>query len=307
MIEVFSDNVTPPEMTPSPFSSEDCSRGANKRTPRRAQTYDENFLPSHLFALVASPVPSPSPSSSPSPSPPTPDNGLHAPSAPPSQPAAEGDQDADRQRAPTRRPPLGPPRRSYSVTDKPPGPHRRHRHRHRHGRPDYDHGLSLMGLPAELHYVIMSFLDPIDSTCLGLTSKHFYAMHRRLHGTVPLTARRDGPNDLEWAWHWAGSVVPKEGPARGTPRGAPGGQEEKTALARLRVRGHGYCRMCGVTRCELHKHVQEWVGEGLEYCSVKQKFGPVAPEGARSYCYMSRPGDPSRCGRHKGKSTVQLR
>jgi hypothetical protein len=178
-------------------------------------------------------------------------------------------------------------------------------------------GLTLSDLPAELHFSIMDFLDPIDSVCLGLTNKHFYAIHRRLHGTVPLTARRNGPNDLEWAWHLAGNIVrkntaaavmaddkdgkPDPAAAAAAPPPSPLkglGEEEKHALSRLRVRGQGYCRMCGVTRCQLHKHIQEWMGEQFEYCSVRQSFGPVAPEGAKSYCYMSKPGDAKRCGRH---------
>lgn len=204
-----------------------------------------------------------------------------------------------------RRPPLGPPRRSYSVTDHAPIPH--------HHRPSSR--LTLMDLPGELHYAIFDFLDAIDSTCLGLTNRHFYAIHRRLRGTVPLTARRDGPNELEWAWHQAGNVVRitrqsesdgKEGAATSAAHGP--GDKEKNALSKLRIRGQVYCRMCGVTRCQLHKHIQEWMGEGLEYCSVKQKFGPVAPEGAKSYCYMSKPGDPQRCGRHfVRKNKVELR
>jgi hypothetical protein len=33
---------------------------------------------------------------------------------------------------------------------------------------------------------IFSFLSANDSTCLGLTYKRFYTIHRSLHGTVPL-------------------------------------------------------------------------------------------------------------------------
>jgi hypothetical protein len=170
-----------------------------------------------------------------------------------------------------------------------------------------------MDLPAELHFAIFDFLDPIDSTCFGLTSKHFYAIHRRLHGTVPLTARRTGPNDLEWAWHLARNIVRKN-PAAVSSKDAEAapleglGEKEKNALSKLRVRGQGYCRMCGVTRCQLHKHIQEWMGEGLEYCYVKEKYGPIAPAGSKSYCYMSRPGDRYKCGRHSmSKDKVQLR
>jgi hypothetical protein len=157
--------------------------------------------------------------------------------------------------------------------------------------------LALMDLPAELHFSIMDFLDPIDSTCLGLVNKHFYAIHRRLHGTVPLTIRRGGPNELEWARHLAGNIVRQNPAAVAVSGGSSGSQEaeaaalirglgekEKNALSKLRVRGQGYCRMCGVTRCQLHKHIQEWMGDALEYCSVKQKFGPIAPEVSKSYC-----------------------
>lgn len=205
------------------------------------------------------------------------------------------------------RPSLGLPRRSYSVVDYEPLPH--------HHRPPVrgSGGLSIMDLPPELHYTIFDFLDPIDSTCMGLTNKHFYDIHRRLHGTVPLSARRDGPNELEWAWHLhvgRGEAVDRNPP---TPRPDPASmtaderEKEKNALAKLRVKGQAYCRKCGVCRCELHKHIQEWMGEGLEYCSVKQKFGPVAPEGSKSFCYMRTPRDPTRCGRHKArKDTVLL-
>ncbi|KAK1750829.1 hypothetical protein QBC47DRAFT_87630 [Echria macrotheca] len=184
-----------------------------------------------------------------------------------------------------RRPPLGPPRRSYSATDKEP-------------IPKTSTGLTLLDLPAELHFAILDFLDPIDSTCLGLTNKHFYSIHRRMRGKVPLSTRREGPNELEWAWHLAGNVV----------RPPSTEDKDKNALAKLRVRGQGYCRKCGVTRCELQKHIQTWMGDGAEYCSIKQKFGQAAPAGAKPYCYMSKPGDPERCGRHwirKSKVVLQ--
>ncbi|AEO64536.1 e91176de-7c22-4270-b464-15104fc05307 [Thermothielavioides terrestris] len=261
-----------------------------KRPPRRSQTQHEYFLPAPPAFTVS-----------------TIRQQAHvierSPQRQPPSTKEPSEQEADRSRATVRRPPLGPPRRSYSTTDQQPIL-RRHQPASR---------LALMDLPAELHFAIFDFLDPIDSTCLGLTNKHFYAIHRRLHGTVPLTTRRKGPNDLEWAWHLAGNIVRKNpavvdskdaaaAPLRGL------GEKEKSALSTLRVRGQGYCRMCGVTRCQLHKHIQEWMGEGWEYCFVKEKFGPIAPEGAKSYCYMSRPGDKHRCGRHfVRKNKVELR
>jgi hypothetical protein len=100
-----------------------------------------------------------------------------------------------------------------------------------------------MDLPPELHFAFFDFLDPIDSTCLGLTNKHFYAIHRRLHGTVSLTVRRDGPNDLEWAWHLAGNLVRKNPSVvmNSTDAAARGEGEEgavPAAGARARVLPH---------------------------------------------------------------------
>lgn len=163
----------------------------------------------------------------------------------------------------------------------------------------------MLDLPRELHFAIFDFLDPIDSTCFGLAARDLYAIHRRMHGTVPLSARRYGPNELEWAWHLAGGPPTTATTAPPLPSSGMTAQERKenNALAKLRVRGQAYCRKCGVCRCELHKHIQDWVGEGLEYCSVKQKFRPEAPEGARPYCYMSVPKDPNRCGRHRVMGT----
>jgi len=34
--------------------------------------------------------------------------------------------------------------------------------------------------------MIFEHLDPVTSTCLGLTCKRFYAIHRAIHGSVPL-------------------------------------------------------------------------------------------------------------------------
>ncbi|KAH8900493.1 hypothetical protein GQ53DRAFT_599629, partial [Thozetella sp. PMI_491] len=190
-----------------------------------------------------------------------------------------------------RRPPLGPPRRSYSVMDCEPIPHH-HRLSTR---------MTLLDLPGEIHCAIFDFLDPIDSTCLGLTNRHFYDIHRRMHGTVPLTAQRDGPNELGWVWRIAGALVPAPLSSLNPEQLAllkTLEEKDKHALSRLRVRGQACCRKCGAARCELHRHIESWMGEGMEYCSVKQKFGAAAVEGARSYCYMRKPSDPRICGRH---------
>ncbi|KAK6950819.1 hypothetical protein Daesc_007344 [Daldinia eschscholtzii] len=178
-----------------------------------------------------------------------------------------------------KRPPMPTQLRSYSVTDVEPVPFT-----HQPGV-----ALTLEDLPPELHYAIFDFLDPIDSTCLGLTSKHFYSIHKRMHGKVSLSARREGPNDMEWVWRntfISGPFV------------ASSGVGKQNSLALLSPRGQVYCRKCRTARCELHNHIREWIGDDMEYCEVSQKFGPAAPEKARAFCYRSSPRHPHRCGRH---------
>lgn len=192
-----------------------------------------------------------------------------------------------------RRPKLGAPRRSYSVTDYEPVPPEQ--------RPSSGN-LTLSTIPAELHYAVFDFLDPIDSACLGLTNSHFYAIHRRMHGSVPLSSRRDGPNELEWAWHLASRpVAGSHGGSTSAATTNTLGAGDKAGLAAMRVRGKGLCRKCGVSRCELHKHIREWVPETHEYCSVRDKFVPKPGEDARAHCYMSNPRNTARCGRHRVK------
>ncbi|KAI1081126.1 hypothetical protein F5B20DRAFT_72664 [Whalleya microplaca] len=183
------------------------------------------------------------------------------------------------------RPVLPGPQRSYSVMDYEPIPFT-----HQPGV-----AITLPDLPPELHYAIFDFLDPIDSTCLGLTSKHFYAIHRRMHPKVSLSARREGPNDMEWVWRNAGPFV------------ASGASARQNSLAMLSPRGQVYCRKCRTARCELHNHIKEWVGPDMEYCEVTQKFGPAAAAKAKAFCHRSSPRHPHRCGRHtRQQRTVRL-
>jgi hypothetical protein len=182
-----------------------------------------------------------------------------------------------------RRPKLPVPRRSYSVTDHEPLPL---------GQPRPSSRLGLLDLPSELHYDLFDFLDPIDGACLGLAHSKLYAIHLRKNGKVPLSSRYSGPNDMEWAWRGAAPLV-HPAPARATPK--------ERELEQLRVKGQVYCRKCGVSRCELHRHLKDWVGTGFEYCEVKQMYGQPAGPDAKSYCFMSTPKDPHRCGRHGGK------
>jgi hypothetical protein len=54
------------------------------------------------------------------------------------------------------------------------------------------HKPSLSMLPPQIHLKIFDILDAVRSTCLGLTCKKFYSIHRGVWGTVPLNA---------WKWY----------------------------------------------------------------------------------------------------------
>lgn len=187
----------------------------------------------------------------------------------------------------SRRPKLGPPRRSYSVMDYEPVPPEQ--------QPPAG-PLTLSTLPPEIHFAIFDQLDPIDATCLGLVNRHFYSIHRRIHGSVPLSVRRDGPNELEWAWHKA--AYPSHTATVSTTNTLG---HSNSDLTTLRVRGKGLCRKCGVSRCELQKHIRDWIPDSYEYCSVREKFVPKPGEDAKTHCYMSNPTNSTRCGRHRLK------
>lgn len=136
---------------------------------------------------------------------------------------------------------------------------------------------SLPHIPTELQLQIFSYLDKIDSTCLGLAHPTTYMMFRSIYGLkMPLNQRRSGPNNLERAWE---------------------------------VVGKQECRHCGVYRCELYKHIQEWMqGSGpkktdLEYCNMAMKFGH-AGEGHSENCFRVKPSKPRRCGKHPVRTTT---
>jgi hypothetical protein len=62
---------------------------------------------------------------------------------------------------------------------------------------------SLVNLPPELHLKIFNLLDRTTSTCLGLCTKKFYAIHRSMRGTVPLMAWHSyPPNKIDGKRLW---------------------------------------------------------------------------------------------------------
>ncbi|KAJ2903562.1 hypothetical protein MKZ38_009687 [Zalerion maritima] len=199
------------------------------------------------------------------------------------KPIAQVDDPVAEKKQVLHRPGMGAPRRSYSVMDYEPVPECE----------QPSSGLSFSDLPTELHFAIFDHLDPIDSTCLGLTSRHFYAVHQHFHGSkMPLNSRRSGPNNSEWAWRLAGKLAdPSTHPEHA--------EQALIGLAAFRVRGDVYCRKCGACKCELHRHIKEWMGDDWEYCSVKEKFTKPAQPGAKHNCYRRKPNDPHQCGRHR--------
>ncbi|KAG6068710.1 hypothetical protein E4U32_008031 [Claviceps aff. humidiphila group G2b] len=200
-----------------------------------------------------------------------------------------------------------PPRRSYSVTDKEPEPHHAHASKTIH----------LLDLPPELHYQLFEYLDPLDGACFGLSHPHLYAIHRRKNGSVPLHSRYPGPNDLEWAWRGAGPLLRRgnHSPHDSSPASSAAAAAAlvnglglshakdtpcSRALEKLRIQGQVYCRKCGISRCELHRHLRDWMGHGYEYCEIRKVYGQRAGEEAKPHCYMSSPRNRYRCGRHGG-------
>ncbi|CEJ80190.1 hypothetical protein VHEMI00391 [[Torrubiella] hemipterigena] len=210
-----------------------------------------------------------------------PENGVLAPPSSSSTTTQAQPSIPDRTATLPLRPPKPPPRRSQSVTDKEPecSPN----------QPRPSTRISIVDLPPELHYAILDFLDPIDAVCLALTSPKIYDVNRRKNPKVPLSSRYSGPNNLEWAWRGGQHVTSKQPAAEGH---------------RIRVNGQVYCRKCGVDRCELHRHLKSWMGDGYEYCEIKERYGKPAASDAKPYCYMASPKDRHRCGRHSGKKVV---
>jgi hypothetical protein len=53
-------------------------------------------------------------------------------------------------------------------------------------------------LSTELHFEVFKYLDRVSSTCLGLTCKTFYPIHKKLHGIVRLDRVVFRPRSASW-------------------------------------------------------------------------------------------------------------
>lgn len=118
-------------------------------------------------------------------------------------------------------------------------------------------------------------LEPIDSVCMGLAARKLYMVHRSLFGSVPLNVNR-GASCVSSLDSNPSLFLPK-------------------ALRKLS------CPKCEGQRCELHHHIKEWIGSGLEYCAVSQVFRPKAPHNAVRWCFRNIPKRTKICGRHDGR------
>lgn len=212
-----------------------------------------------------------------------------AAAATPATPAAPAAHQQQQQQQLPQRPKLPPPRRSYSVMDYEPAPP---------NQPAPSSNLTVLDLPPELHYAVIDQLDPLDSVCFGLAHPRLWAVHRRKHPRVALSARYTGPNDREWAWR--GALLPSGSSSSNGSKVSAGedGSGNGADLARMRTKGQVYCRKCGISRCELHRHLRDWMPEGWEYCEIRESFGKAPAEGAKASCTRSSPKNPNRCGRH---------
>ncbi|OLN85656.1 hypothetical protein CCHL11_08305 [Colletotrichum chlorophyti] len=151
----------------------------------------------------------------------------------------------------------------------------------------------------------MGFLDLIDGTCLGLVNRYFYEIHRRRQCIVPLHARRDRPNDQEWAWRSMENVddhacLESEYKTSADNRCINVGSDTV-----LEVKGQFWCRHCGTSRCELHRHLRGWIPREMEYCPISGKYQKRLRDKHRILCHRGSPKRPNQCGRHHVKS-VQI-
>lgn len=113
----------------------------------------------------------------------------------------------------------------------------------------------LLKFPNDIKICIFDHLDPIDSTSFGLSSQYIYPVYHDLFPeSLPLYQPGAGQLALPWK-----DRVP-----------------ERESKPRIPI-----CWKCGPNRCELHRHIQDFVGrDALEKQSpwlqkkALQEFGP---------------------------------
>ncbi|KXH38588.1 hypothetical protein CNYM01_10831 [Colletotrichum nymphaeae SA-01] len=171
--------------------------------------------------------------------------------------------------------------------------------------------LTITDLPPELHHTIIDFLDPIDSTCLGLTSRYFYALHRRRHGTVQLATRRPGPNDQQCAWRSASamSVVKSIDATKAmivTDLTDDNTLANEHPILHPQPQPPSCCEKCGLERCELQRHIRDWFPPDHEYCTISEKYVTLGLHREKEeFCHRRSPRNSSLCGKHHPRSVAK--
>ncbi|KAH7188138.1 uncharacterized protein B0J16DRAFT_317808 [Fusarium flagelliforme] len=104
----------------------------------------------------------------------------------------------------------------------------------------------LLALPNKLKMNIFDRLDPIDSTSLGLTSHYLYPTYRhRFLKPLLLDHLGEGQLALEWK-----DRVPERDPNPRKP----------------------FCWKCGPCRCELQRHIQDFVGRDALKKQIRRRL-----------------------------------
>ncbi|CZT13244.1 uncharacterized protein RCO7_15231 [Rhynchosporium graminicola] len=58
--------------------------------------------------------------------------------------------------------------------------------------PDTTYRTNITNLPGDIKLSVFDYLDPVSSACLGLSSRHLYPSHKRMHRNVGLYEQADG-------------------------------------------------------------------------------------------------------------------
>ncbi|KXH37463.1 hypothetical protein CSIM01_06231 [Colletotrichum simmondsii] len=175
--------------------------------------------------------------------------------------------------------------------------------------------LTITDLPPELHHSIIDFLDPIDSTCLGLASRYFYALHRRRHGTVHLSTRRPRPDDREWARRPVAALLTLESNNIKTAKTIVADPPDNATVTTLtyeqpiflpQPRPPYWCEKCGLERCELQRHIRDWFPRDHEYCTISEKYVRLGLHREKEeFCHRRSPRNSSLCGKHHPRSVAK--
>ncbi|KAK1452811.1 hypothetical protein CCUS01_10685 [Colletotrichum cuscutae] len=171
--------------------------------------------------------------------------------------------------------------------------------------------LTITDLPPELHHSIIDFLDPIDSTCLGLASRYFYTLHRRRHGTVQLATRRPRPDHREWARRSASALSAFRSIDATTAMIVTDPTDDATLaneqpISHPQPRPPSCCAKCGLERCELQRHIRDWFPPDHEYCTISEKYVRLGlHREEEEFCHRRSPRNSSWCGKHHPRSVAK--